>query len=622
MTETRWNTLRSHLHWSDALAALIVCVQALGLALISVSGSWYLDDLRAMSQAATYNWSAEWLFGAGVGGSHFSPFTRAWFSALNAIAPMNRPLAVAGVLVLQILASAMLWWFLRRLRVPTVGALLILALYCLSPLGLGPVAWTIQAVQFLPVHVGLLIAAHAQLTYQRTGHIRWIPVALLGLCLGLAAWEKTLPGIVLLLLLAPLWESTRLKALWAWGKSRWLLYVSYAALIACYLAGWRLGGYGTGQSSASSSGIFTTVRVAWTDTIIPGLLGGPWQWRQLSGDTFFPSIVTDIPVRIAAAVVVALVLVWASSRLGWRRVVWTTGAFVLTSTVSVAMAAVGRSSVYGELIGLDPRYTHDVILYAALCAGTALAGATVHSREAARPVRQRVTAGVVGVIALALTINSLVAFTAIWSQNPVGAFLAEAEATVPLAGRPTLDSRVPNSVLDTVLFDTFSYASVVLKPIRPNLPFGRTGPQTGFVDERGRYVSGTYRALATAPRGQIPSCRTNLSTATRLSAEFPLMSPVPHQEGLTVQIDTLAGRSVPWNVEVFDGAQWKQAAPALPANPRQPVPWNAAPAGLVSSNFLLPRTRVTAVRITTSPPGSDVLCVLDVSVGIAAPSAR
>jgi hypothetical protein len=267
---------------------------------------------------------------------------------------------------------------LRRMLRPGWAQLVPLAIFLFSPIGLESTAWTVVAVNAVPMHLAMLWAISAQHSYVETRRRRHLASLGLALAFGLLFFEKSIliaPLVALVTVFlyssgGPL--SSIRQALGRYWRSWVILGAVSAGYLAVY-AGLATSGASDGmlREPASAAEVAALPADLFGTTLIPGLLGGPVTWL-FAGDG--PPLVDPPPVVVWAsgAVLAGLVIVTVARRRVAIRA-WIVP--VLYAVLVVALLGATRlGTSFSPLIGVTPRYVSDVAILAALCIGVAICG--------------------------------------------------------------------------------------------------------------------------------------------------------------------------------------------------------------------------------------------------------
>jgi len=258
----------------------------------------------------------------------------------------------------------------------------------------------------------------------------------------------------------------------------WRAWVVYTVVTAGYLVvlAVALGTSATKPRLPISAA--STLSFGWElirDTVVPGSVGGPWQWFPVSGGSFAFAAPAHILVALAGAVaaVVIIASVWGRWTAARAWVIFA-GWIVLADILPVA---IGRlNTLDAPVLGLETRYVADAMPVLAVCLGLAFLplagqrpGSTTHGRHGAwsGEVSQTAMAGLIGLYAFS-SIWSVQAYLSVTTGSPSASYIANAAKAVKLAPRGTTVMNVGVSA-DMVegLFGIYALQSKVIGDIAP-----------------------------------------------------------------------------------------------------------------------------------------------------------
>jgi hypothetical protein len=480
-----------------AVAAVLGAIPFAMHAWSALHGYFWQDDFVIAFRAAHGNpVDPGYLFRA-YNGEHIAPgmFLLAWL--VTAIAPLNFPVAVVPLLLMQALATVLFWRLLVRCFGARWAILPLFAVFAWSPLILVPSLWWAFGAQFIPGLLAMIGALHALVRHLQDRKPAW-PV-LLWLVAGLAFYEKATLIPVLLVAVAAFVERASLLAVLRGFRWLWLGCVAIVA------------GYGvaylaiTSTASNRDTGAFGELaRRLIAETFVPGILGLPPDAAG-PGLTWVPA-----PTR-AVAWLAALVIIGAGVLLSGRRAVF---AWLLLAGYLGVDLVLTRLRLVGPLIGADPRYVADAVPVAVLLAGFALLGP---------PVRARV----VPVIAAVLTVVFMVGATVSYYRLAPAAQARKAHDYLNNAaavGPDTIlfDGNVPDDVMLS-WFGPDARQSQVLSLLPGERKFDEPTEQLYRLDDTGRPRQIEKLTGEIAPPGPSPQCG---YAVTEKATDIPLVNPV------------------------------------------------------------------------------------------------
>lgn len=382
-----WVRLTAPWTGPQGLAAAAVITGGLIWRTVLQLGSFFnQDDYYLTARAAETSLTWDFLFTPVAG--HVMPAQQLVYWLIARLAPFNWPVLAWSIVLVQ-LAGGILWWHLlgrllpgRWVRIP------LLAVFVLSPLTLVTTLWWSAAMGLWP-HV---IAALLALTFlvrqaQGRGSAALNTVGVLASFVGGLAWHERS-------ILVPVLVAGAALAL-AEGRGRARIRDAFRTHRPVWM-----GLVGLGIAYLVTHRLLTTVEsqpASWRDrweiswaflaeNAVPGVISGPWQ-AELQGGAVVPATWPTVVGLVAAA---------AGTWLLWRRGGagrgWALTMLAAYTGLGLAMLLLGRAG-FGRIIGLDPRYSSDLVLAAVVAAALALhrPRATISARHRA-PVRHPVLA--------------------------------------------------------------------------------------------------------------------------------------------------------------------------------------------------------------------------------------
>ncbi|MDG4806746.1 hypothetical protein O7634_08255 [Micromonospora sp. WMMD1120] len=353
------------------------------------------------------------------------------------------------------------WRLLRSLLRPGWGLLIPLCLFVFSPLTLEVSSLWLVGLLVLPMQLALVLAVAAQVRYARTRRPRHLVAVAFWLVFGLLFDTKSLLIVPLLFLLTVfLFTSGRAwRSLVTAIRRYWPAWLLLSALSVAYLALYLTRPSGELNEPTSVGQVLTFLGDLVGETLVPGLLGGPWRWTY-AGDG--PPLVDpyDIAKWLSWALLVTLVVVTVRRRPSAGRA-WLLLASYL-GMVAALFAVTRLGGPLGPLVGAVPRYVADVVLVAAICVGAALLGTRDADEDevSAWPVPTVLrepgafAVGLVSIIVVLATVGvgtlwSTARFGDNWKTKYGREYLATTQAELAAAppGTVFLDTVVPDRVV-------------------------------------------------------------------------------------------------------------------------------------------------------------------------------
>jgi hypothetical protein len=515
---------------ADPVRAAAVAMVAFAVAWraeIALGGYLAQDDWALASYAAGSPLSADYLFL--LFNDHLMPAGMLidWFLVRTAgltYWPYVLVLLV-GHTVLGIAFYRLMW----QLMPPGWGVLVPLGLLLFSPLTLDITAFWTTGVQLLPVQLALVFTLTAQLNYVRTGRRRHLVTLGLAFVFGLLFFEKSILAAPLAFLFTACLFAAGgpLRSTWHTLVRYWPAWVLLGSLSVGYLALYLSRSDGV-RTDPPVGGTTTFLRQLVGDTLVPGLVGGPWQWFSIGDGGALVDPNAHASRWMAWFLVLALITATVALRPRAVR------AWVLLAGYTVlvgAMIASARAGTpLGPLAGLSTRYVSDALVVAALCIGVACFG--VREWPAARPLRRpsppvavagAVTAGGLAVALLLGTALSTNSFGSVWSSKQGRDYLRTATAELDTAPPDAvfLDRPVPDGVV-WFLFAPYNLQSYFFRPLDQRPVFVTEAENPYIIDDAGHVRRADVSGVSTVV-GPTPGCGFKVDSG--ITWRLPLSAP-------------------------------------------------------------------------------------------------
>ncbi|WP_182375961.1 hypothetical protein [Nocardioides sp. WS12] len=450
---------------------------ALAVLLTMVVSRWILlgesffnqDDFYLSGRAYDADLTLEFLVRDTAG--HVNPLQQLAYWLLAHLAPYDWGLVAAFVLVLQTATTVVMWLLLTRLLGERWSRVVLLAVFAWAPITLATTLWWSAAMGLWPHLLCSLLAVWFLVRWHQ-GDARGVTSVLaivLTTTVGLLWHERAVLIVPVLFGVAVClcdesigWRRLRAATIryrWLWA---WLVLLLAGFLVAHGLLTDVEGGESTFREQAG---------VTWSflgKNVVPGFFGGPWA-GELEGGAVRPATWVVVMSAGLALVVAALLVLRGGPARRWALVVLS--GYVVAD---LALLISGRAG-FGAIIGLDPRYSSDVIHAAVLCAALALRGGPdwLALRWAAQSTRRQTIAvtaligayGVAACLGTALLVphfqntedRSFVAnLRADLAADPTQVIfddLAPADVVLPLVGDDSRLSRVFGQLPEHPAFD-------------------------------------------------------------------------------------------------------------------------------------------------------------------------
>jgi hypothetical protein len=575
------------------------------------------DDIH-FTEIALGN-SLDWKYLSYVGSGHLHPGVLLIVWILARAALYDWAAACAVTLLMLAVASLAAWWLLRTLIGNRPAILIPLALYLVSPLTFPNDSWWQSGIESLPLQAVIFLSLIAHVHYVRTRRARHLVAAAGWLILGMVFFEKAAVVPVLLFgVTAGFLLDGRIAVTVRQSLVRyWRAWALYAVLVGGYAVVLRealRASTSKPTSPSLSAGVTFSADLA-KETLVPGLLGGPWQWFFSPNNAVAYSAPGADLVRLSLLAVAAIIVASVMTRpRAWRAwailAVWV----VLADIVPVLLgrlATLGTSSV----LQLDTRYVADAAPVAAICVALAFWPA-IHQveTEPATPAERgdhfaTQTWGIVG-----LCLTCVIILSSVWSvrqyedvtkvTNAAGKAYwhnvrAALSASFP-AGTQIFNESVPGYVMLWDFYGKDAIESAVLGPLARSTAW--TAHPSGTIDNLGMFSnSGTLAkakvqgAISATPAG-------GCWTFHHGSTVIPFTAPSPAATGL-LRIGYLAGLAASGETVVVSyGTITRQFVVAAPG---------------LHSVYL--QVTGSATDVTVAAPAS--FCIGDVEAGNLVPSA-
>jgi hypothetical protein len=496
-----------------ALAATAITAAQLALrAWIGYRGWFSLDDYVFYTKAAELPLFDHRLL-LGAYNSHLMPGSMIWVWLTTRAAPLDFGVVMTTSLLLQVAVDVAVFFALRRLFGPRKAILLPYALFLFTTISLPATLWWAAALNQLPQQLFTALAVIAHLGYLRNRRLRSLVLAVLSLVAGLAFSEKTVLAVPLLFALTWLFctPGPLVSAFFAALRRYWVAWTAYTVVLVPYLIY-----YVTQVSTPAHSGATTRQAVDLLDVmlrrgILPGLLGGPWQWEPTGWVDSFAAPPAGLQL-LAAAIVAVIVVGTARRRVNAYRAWLLAGLYLLMLYVTLLLTRVQVTSV---ALGAEYRYFTDFAFVAALALGLA----TIRTRPdfvagSNKPVLGRIrplttggpvldaeavpvaAAMAVGLIATSAAYSAYT-FGERWTANPGRPYFANARTAIGQLGP------------DAVVYDGGVPSEVVWRLLWPaNVPSRLLDPVGLRATPMGEGV-GTRRLLEFSQQGTLQDSRVN-----------------------------------------------------------------------------------------------------------------
>jgi hypothetical protein len=594
----------------DLAAAVLIALSLLWRASISSRGYLTTDDFPIIAQADASDPTPAHL--VALYNNHLMPAGRLITWVTERLTGYEYwPYAV--LMLLGQLAVGVAFYRLLRLLLPAGWALLVpLCLFLFNPMTLEVSAWWAVGINLLPMQLAMVLAIGAQVRFLRTGHRRHLVTLALAVVLGLLFFEKALLVVPLVFLVTVCLYAPGgpVRAVLTAVRRWWPAWAVLTAISVAYLAAYLpMSADAMLRAPASAGEVGTFLGQFYGETLVPGLVGGPWTWLDAADGT--PLAAPDQPARWLSWVLVAALVagtVWLRRGIAVRA--WTL--LVLFSALSAGLIAATRlGSGLSGVAGLVPRYLGDVLLVAAVCVGVAVCGlrrldgsaepatdpvpAPAWARP--RPLLIGMAAGLVLLVASSL--YSGTGFAADWRVKAGRDYLRTARADLADAepGTVFMDQPVPEAVIPD-LSHPWNMQSRFFGPLDDDGPVFVTGARTLSVFDEAGHIRPAWVDGVPARPGPLPGCGYRVTG------------------GRTVTIPLTARVADYWQVVRISYLSDRDATATIRVGDHAGVPFDVH-RGL-NAMFLLMLVEGDEVELTVRDPAAN-LCTDEIEIGALVP---
>jgi hypothetical protein len=494
------------MNWVARTAATLVVVHLVVRAVLAFQGYFYWDDLILTGRAGTQSLlSPSYLFDDHDG--HVMPGAFLVAGSITRVAPLNWIGPAISLVVMQLLASLAL---LRALHVllgwrPVLLLPLTFALF--TPLSVPAFAWWAAALNSLPMLAALAWVCGDAVLLVRTGNKKYAVTGLLVYFGGLLFFEKAavIPFVAFTIAALYTYVTSTGSAATVWRRGL-RLWVSMLALTAAWI-GVYLMVVDQKRWSFDLTMTWDLLSRSITHGIVPGLVGGPWDWQRWAPASPWatPPIAVMVAGWVALAAVVAISLV-RKERIG---PVWLVAVgYAVACQVPIYLM---RSSRFTALeLAQTLRYLPDLVVVLALLLAV---GLCAPNRERSTWLdASRVRTAVIGcltVVFVASSLYSTATFMTIWRENPAQPYLQNARAGLAAAhaasSAPMLDQEVDPMVLQRVVGpENLASHMFALLPDRPE--FAGATTDLRMLEISGHVVDAQVTWVRSIAPGPEPNC--------------------------------------------------------------------------------------------------------------------
>jgi len=472
--------------------------------------SWfYLDDYGLLLEAQDQSPSLGYALTPWNG--HLMPGGRWIASIVASSGTLNWGLAATITLLIQLAASVACLWMLITLFGNRWAVLAPFALYLTTAMTMPAMMWWTACLSQLAIQLGFFLAVGCWVRYLRDDGARWLLAAYAAVALGLLFDVKALLILPVLVFLALAYFAEGS----AWSRIKQVVVRRrLAAVIGLPPVLGYIAYYVHAVDEPFVSPTLGLVGEL-TDTMVgtafvSALAGGPWNWSPLAPPNSFADP-PDWTVHVAW-VLVALVVLHGFLRRERTGRAW--ALLVGYLAVLVALLAVSRAPVYGDVIGLEYRYLTDAACVVTLCLGLAfldLRGAAQSSRPRPEPLLRAplppwaTVALIVAVSASGLLSSARHAH--FWhTENVSDAYVHRLQAELRTYGAVDLaDQAVPEDVVPAE-FTPDNQVRRIVDLVSDRVSFPESTPELVVVAPDGGLRKALIDTGVTSERGPTPDC--------------------------------------------------------------------------------------------------------------------
>ena len=444
---------------------------------------FHQDDYFNLDLAARSSLSWHYLTFVGVGHFMIGQRILAWLLVKTSL--YNWGLASALVLAILAATDIAVFLLLRRLFSERPAILVLLTIYLLYPLAVPDFGYWTAATESVPLQLAIVLALYGQLKYLRSGRRRDLAFAAGWVVIGLIFIEKGLVLPVLLFAVTAFFCTDARSVLGGIGRAfvRYrLAWGVYAVILACYgvLLAFALHTAASGPELPRSAGaIWTYVWAVVKDALLPGAVGGPWQWLKAGGGYALAAPPTGLVwLSFVITIAVLLVTIWRRP-LAWRAWAILAGWVIAADLLPVILRRI--NGTYPVLFALDTRYLAELAVVGTICLGFAVLPFTglsdapalepkTGSKRIPLPGQQVVRAAATAVVAIFVvgSLWSAQAYVNVTSGSVAASYIGQATSAIAQAtrGTPVVNAYVPATIF-VGYHENYGLAATVLGEIDP-----------------------------------------------------------------------------------------------------------------------------------------------------------
>lgn len=330
-------------------------------------GSWfYEDDFHFLSVVASGGNDLDWYLTRH--NVHFMPLSLLLATPVGLMGGFAWWAAALEITVMYALGAVACWWMLNRVFGSNPRILAPLTFYLFSPMIIPAITWWAAAINLVAVQAPLFVLIGSHVEFLRTRRRRWLVLggAMLVLMSGFYVKALVVTAVLGLFTLCYASQEPNLVRRFLTTVRRWWqAWVVYAVITLGVMAVYIRQGESSSGGGGDTTGVSQTFENLVLRNLVPGLVGGPWNWADMGGFPRTLSNPNDFSVAVALGVVIA-VFAYAVHR--WYNA-WLPLVFLAPPVLAtfVAMSAFRTGSF--PFLSLETRYWADLLPYLVLAIG-------------------------------------------------------------------------------------------------------------------------------------------------------------------------------------------------------------------------------------------------------------
>lgn len=535
--------------WVARAAVALIALHLVVRAVLAFGGYFYWDDLILVGRAGTQPLlSPGYLFDDHDG--HVMPGAFLVAGLITRIAPLDWIGPALSLLVLALLASVALLRALHVILGWRPALLLPLTFALFTPLAVPSFAWWAAGLNSLPMLAALAWVCADAIQLVRTGSSRYAITGIAAFVVGLLFFEKAAIIPFAAFAIAAVYGHVTAEAsvaqVWRRGRPLWLACLALtAAWVGVYVA--------VVDQQRWSFDLAMTWDLLWrsvTHGIVPGLVGGPWEWQRWAPAS--PWATPPVAVMVLGWVVLATVVAVTVRHRQRVGAVWAVAlGYAVACQVPIYLM---RSSRFTALeLAQTLRYLPDLVVVLTLLAAIGVL-APAH-RDPPRWSRAVLVCG--AMLFVTSSLYSTSTFLTSWRDNPTREYLVNARAGLAAAhaasSAPMLDQEVDPLVLQRVAWpENLTSHMFALLSDRPEFSSATTDPR--MLDSSGRLVDAVVTWVRSIRPGPDPRC------GYLVQPDFPVRMPLDGPllpADWTVELNYLANSDGSLLVRLSEGDEVK-----------------------------------------------------------------